>query len=125
MSEIKQPHVVGLEPWLPWPLRAWAWWTRPVRAEGLAALRIGLAACLLIDILTSYRPQLMEFFGNGGLGGPRMFAYYGDAPKLNWSLLRGFGDPLLEGLALATWLFLTAWLALDFWAKLSVTGEKT
>jgi hypothetical protein len=59
--------VVGVQAWLPWPLRAWTWWTRPVRAECLAVLRIGLAFCLLVDLLTSYRSHLHDFFGNGAL----------------------------------------------------------
>lgn len=105
--------VVGLEPWLPWPLSASKWWTQPVRAERLAALRIAAALCLLIDILASYRPSLDEFFGSGGLGGARLFAYYGEAPKLYWSLLRGPGDPLLAALALTAWVVLTGWLAVD------------
>ena len=33
--------VVGLKPWLPWPLSRSPWWTEPVRAERLAVLRIG------------------------------------------------------------------------------------
>ncbi len=116
MSILPSPRVVGLEPWLPWPLKASDWWTQPVRAERLAVLRVGVAACLLIDILTSYLPHLQDFFGTAGLGGTEMFAYYGEAPKLNWSLLRGFGDPLLGAFALVTWIALTAWLVLDFWA---------
>lgn len=113
MSAAADRHVVGLEPWLPWPLRTWAWWTQPVRAERLAALRVALAAFLLLDILTSYRTQLLDFFHGEKLGGTHMFAYYGQAPKLNWSLLRGPGDPLLSALALGTWTVVTVWLLLD------------
>jgi hypothetical protein len=120
-----EPNVVGVEPWLPWPLSAWGWWTRPVRAERLAALRIGLAACLLIDILTSYRPHLAEFFGDGGLGGPKLFGYYGEAPHFHWSLLRGFGDPLLSALALGAWTLLTVCLLLDCWARRSADGRQS
>src|ERR1700724_3679078 len=112
MSEMTDVKVVGLEPWLPWPLKAWGWWSQPVRAERVAALRIGMAACLLIDLLTTYRPHLLEYFGTEGLGGSQMFAYFGEAPRLNWSLLRGVGDPLLGTLALVTWTILTIWLAL-------------
>src|SRR5207244_12082249 len=109
MSQTKERHVVGVEPWLPWPFKASAWWTPPVRAERLAVLRIAMAGCLLIDILTSYRAGLHDFFGQGGLGGAQLFAYYSETPRLNWSLLRGFGDPLLGTLALAVWTALTAW----------------
>lgn len=114
------PLVIGLEPWLPWPLSSWQWWTRPIRAERLAVLRIGLCAVLLVDILTSYRAYLDDFFATGGLGSPELFAYYGDAPKMFWSLLRGFGDPPLATLTLGAWLILTAWLVFDFWARRAV-----
>src|ERR1700686_3715834 len=42
-------EIVGVVPWLPWPLSAWGWWTEPVRAERLALLRIGVALCLIAD----------------------------------------------------------------------------
>ena len=29
---------VGVNPWLPWPLSGWRWWTAPIRAERLAVL---------------------------------------------------------------------------------------
>src|SRR5207244_8371062 len=109
------PIALGLEPWLPWPLQNSAWWTQPVRAERLAALRIALAACLLVDIFTSYRPWLSAFFGGEGLGGARLFAFFGEAPRLNWSLLRGPGDSLLSLVALATWVFTSLWLVLAWW----------
>src|SRR5262249_27007776 len=123
MSQAKADNAVGLKPWLPWPFSAWGWWTDPVRAERLAVLRIGMAACLLIDILPSYGAGLHDFFGRGGLGGAQTFAYYSEAPKLNWSLLRGFGDPLLGAFALGTWAVLTGWFALEFWARLSLRNE--
>jgi hypothetical protein len=124
MSATTDRIVVGLEPWLPWPLKAWGWWRQSVRAERLAALRIGMAACLLIDLLTTYGPHLPDYFGTGGLGGSQMFAYYGEAPRLNWSLLRGFGDPLLGTLALATWTVLTIWIALDFLGRLAARDKQ-
>jgi len=112
---IAPENVVGARPWLPRLLQARAWWSEPVRAERLAALRIGVAACLVIDIVTSYRAHLEDFFGRGGLGGARTFAYYSEAPKFNWSLLRGLGDPLLSTLAVGAWLALTLVLALGMW----------
>ncbi len=64
MSEVSTTsRVVGVVPWLPWPLSAWRWWTEPVRAERLAALRIGLALCLLLDIVLTYLPGVGTFFG--------------------------------------------------------------
>jgi len=126
MNEIMEKPVVGLKPWLPWPLDKWGWWSDPVRAERLAVLRIALAAVLLIDLLTSYRPHLHEFFGKGGLGGSQMFAYYGEAPKFNWSLLRGFGEGFLGSwqdnaffleAAFWAWVLATFFLMVGFWTR--------
>lgn len=103
-------RVVGVTPWLPWPLSAWPWWTRPVRAERLAALRIGLAACLLLDVLLTYLPNL-HFYDAAGLGHPAIYAWYRESPRLNWTLLRGFGDPLASFVVLGIWLATTLWLA--------------
>jgi hypothetical protein len=59
--------VVGLRPWLPWPLSRWHWWTEPVPAERLAALRIGLAAALLLDLLTTYLPGELPAEADGAM----------------------------------------------------------
>jgi hypothetical protein len=95
--------TVGLNPWLPWPLHRWAWWTGPVRAERLAALRIGLAAVLLLDVLGTYLPQVHDFFGAGSLGSPEFFAWWRRAPRWNWSLLYGVESPLLLRTAVLVW----------------------
>lgn len=107
MSVPQIANMAGLQPWLPWPLSAWSWWTQPVRAERLAALRIGLAGCLLIDILTSYRSHLFDFFGAGGLGGSKLFGYYCESPHFHWSLLHGLGDNAAL-LAAAFWIWVVA-----------------
>ena len=70
--------VVGLNPWLPPPLSRWKWWTEPVRAERLAALRIGVGIVLLFDVLVHYLPQVGDFFGAGSLGSPEIFAQEGN-----------------------------------------------
>jgi hypothetical protein len=114
--------VVGLNPWLPWPLSGWGWWTAPVRAERLAVLRIGLASLLLLDILISYLPHLHDFFGPDSLGTPEMFDYLARAPKWNWSLLRGFQDPLLTTAAQVVWLVTTPVILLGLWGRLSAGG---
>ena len=105
-----QTLLVGVQPWLPWPLSAWNWWTRPVPAERLAILRTGLCLCLIFDLWFTYRPKLHVFFGAGGLGDPDLFAWYGQAPRWNWSLLRGLGDPLLFTLAIIGWTIATSWI---------------
>ena len=66
--------VVGLSPWLPGWLGRSAWWSEPVRAERLAAFRIGMGAMLLLDIFWTYLPRASEFFGPGSLGSPEVFA---------------------------------------------------
>jgi hypothetical protein len=100
-------------PWLPWPLSQWPSWTEPVRAERLAALRIAVAGFLLIDILTTYLPNLETFFGPNALGDPTLFAWRTGAPRLTWSLLRGVGDPLTSFLALTGWALTSCWIAYD------------
>jgi uncharacterized membrane protein YphA (DoxX/SURF4 family) len=111
--------VIGLRPWLPWPLNRWRSWTEPVPAERLAALRIGLAAVLLVDLLWNYRPHLHDFFGRGSLGSPELFAWYGRAPRWNWSLLRGVEDPHIFDVALTIWIGATTFLLLGAFPRLS------
>jgi hypothetical protein len=110
--------VVGLNPWLPWPLSVSRWWTEPVRAERLAVLRIGLAAVLLLDLLTTYAFQLHDWFGPGSLGNPEVFNYLADPPRWNWSLFRGFKDPLNSTLALLLWIVTTTFLLPALWLRI-------
>jgi hypothetical protein len=114
--------LVGWQPWLPWPLSAWRWWTEPVRAEYLAVLRIGVAAVLLGDIFLTYLPQTDVFFGPDSLGSPEVFAYLHAPGSWRWSLWHGLGNPLLSCLALSAWLVCTALLLLGFWARLTTPG---
>src|SRR5262245_63341779 len=65
-------RVVGTRPWLPWPFCGWQWWTEPVRAERLAAVRIGLALVILFDIATSYAPHVVDYFAGDWFGGPQV-----------------------------------------------------
>jgi hypothetical protein len=102
--------VVGLRPWLPWPLSAWLWWTTPVAAERLAALRIGVTLCLLADIALNYAPETFSYFGKGGIGDPVVFDWRFQPPRTTWSLLRGVGDPAGLYLSLAIWLAATTWI---------------
>jgi hypothetical protein len=62
--------VVGLKPWLPRWLARSRWWTRPVPAERLAALRVGVGLVLLLDVLGTYLPRHADFFGAGSLSAP-------------------------------------------------------
>jgi uncharacterized membrane protein YphA (DoxX/SURF4 family) len=111
-------RVAGVVPWLPWPLSAWRWWTVPVRAERLAALRIGLAFCLLLDILLTYLQGMTTFFGRGALGDPSVHSWLADAPRLSWSVLRGVGDPLLSFLAVLVWIGTSTWIVIDLGTRM-------
>lgn len=85
LADVKKADsvVVGLKPWLPWPLSRLRWWNAPVPAERLVVLRIGLAALLLLDILCVYLPNGRTFFGRDSLGRPEVFEWlYKD--HLDW-----------------------------------------
>jgi hypothetical protein len=62
--------VVGLQPWLPGPLARSPWWSRPVPAQRLAALRIGVGLVVMLDVLGTYLPCCADFFGQGSLTPP-------------------------------------------------------
>ncbi len=121
LRDMSGKRLVGAEPWLPWPLSAWRWWTEPVAAERLAALRIGLAALLLVDICWTYLPNLNTFFLEGGPGSSAIFGWYSQSPRWTWSLLRGLNDPLIHTLFLFGWIALTVGIILDF---LTRDGER-
>ena len=74
--------------WLPGALGRWDWLTAPVRAERLAALRVGVGLVLLFDILYSYLPFLRDYYGPGSLGDPDVFASRFEWPSWHWSVLR-------------------------------------
>src|SRR6516162_7177843 len=110
--------VVGLEPWLPAPLSRWRWWTEPVRAERLAALRIGVGIVLLFDVLVHYLPQVGDFFGAGSLGSPEIFAQEG-VTKWRWSILRGFQDSSTHSAFLLIWAIAAVCLIVGVFPRLS------
>jgi hypothetical protein len=110
---MNDPQVVGLQPWLPWPFRLWRSWTEPVRAERLAALRIGLALVLFLDVLTTYWPHLDLFYGPESLSrtpGCDPFGYFTDTPRWSWSILRGLGNPNNFALVVGLWGVVTVWV---------------
>jgi uncharacterized membrane protein YphA (DoxX/SURF4 family) len=113
--------VVGLRPWLPWPLSRSRWWTEPVPAERLAALRIGLAAVLLWDLLTTQMPNLRLYFGHDGLGGAELFQGLLWPNRWTWSALAGAGDEALRW-AMFGWVAATVCLLLGFLTRLSAAG---
>jgi Vitamin K-dependent gamma-carboxylase len=74
--------VVGLSPWLPGPLARSRWWTEPVRAERLAALRIAVALVLLLDVFCFYWPHRSDLFGRDSFSALAEPAARG--PLLEW-----------------------------------------
>ena len=111
-------RVVGLQPWLPDFLARSPHWTEPVRAERLAALRIGLAAVLLLDVLWLHLPNAANFFGGGSLGSPEIFA-----GRLrsgwSWSLLAGVSDHHVWLAALSVWAVAAACLLLGIFPRVA------
>jgi uncharacterized membrane protein YphA (DoxX/SURF4 family) len=59
--------IVGKQPWLPPPLATSKWWTVPVAAERLAAVRIGVGLTLVGDVLGTYLPRSGDLFGAGSV----------------------------------------------------------
>jgi hypothetical protein len=111
MSSVpSQSNVVGTVPWLPWPLSTSSWWTRPVRAEYLAVVRIGIALTLLCDQLLRYLPCLDALYGEGSTGSAKPWS--AETPVWRWSLFLGLDQPPINSLALAAWLALTVWIGL-------------
>ncbi|HLJ94348.1 MAG TPA: HTTM domain-containing protein, partial [Gemmataceae bacterium] len=127
---MSEPAAVGLRPWLPWPLCDSPWWTEPVRAERLAALRIGVAIMLFVDIFTLYLPHADAFFGRDSLGSPEVFS--ASATSLRWSVLRWVESPVAVTGVFVAWsvaaLFLligvlSRWSALIAWMlSISIIG---
>ena len=111
--------VVGLPPLLPWPLSRSAWWAEPVRAERLAALRIGVGLVLLLDILGTYMPRTGDFFGAGSLSDPGTHSF--NATPLEWHrlLLEQVTSPGWWHVLLGTWAFAALLLALGICPRLA------
>ena len=102
--------LLGTPPALPQPLRDWAWLTVPVPADRAAALRIAVAAVLLIDIGCLYLPNLGALYGPAGFGHAALFDGVFAWPSFRWSLLRvlppTWGPPALLTVWAAASLFL-------------------
>jgi hypothetical protein len=119
---MSEPQVVGLRPWFPWPLDRWSWWTEPVRAERLAALRIGVAVVLLVDILFYYHPYARDFFGAGSLGAPEVFSANPSFRDWPWSLLSSIESPLAWQAILIVWAMAALLLGLGIYPRIAAAA---
>lgn len=109
----------GPDPWLPWPLSRSRWWTRPIRAERLAALRIGLAAVLLIDVLITYLPAIGDITGPNKLASSSFFEVRKGADRWDWSVLRSVSDMRLMHAIACLWSIAAVSLLCGFWSRVS------
>lgn len=114
--------VVGMNPWLPWPLRRSPWWTDPVPAERAAALRIAVALALLLDIILTYLPWYADYYGRNSLGDPAVFADLFAPPHWSWSLLKDVESPAVIGWAIVAWAVLAAGLFLGLGSRFCAAG---
>jgi hypothetical protein len=89
-----------------------------VPAERLAALRIGLAAVLLWDLLTTLLPHVQDYFGADSLGGAKLFQHLFASPRWNWSLLR-YADEAALSWAMIGWVASTVFLLVGWLSRLS------
>ncbi len=110
---------VGMEPRLPWPLNRATWWTEPVRAERLAALRIGVGLALLLDVLLTYLPYTYELYGAGSLGAPDPLGSPFTSRLWFWSPLGDVGPQWAWIVILAAWAGSAALLALGLRPKIA------
>lgn len=118
--------IIGPRPWFPWPLSRWRWWNASVRAERLAALRIGLALVLLVDILSSYLPLAGDYLSRDSIGDRSQYNYRFEktsdkekTPTGRWSLLRTIDDPNSVRLVMAAWAGATFLLLIGLFSRLS------
>lgn len=118
-DDARNSEIVGRRPALPWPLSACRWWTEPVRAERLAAVRIGIAAALLLEVAFVYWPHRHDFYGPQGLGRTDVYPHYSAAPQFHWSIFRGLGHPLTGFLLNLAWAVAVGVLVVNLWARLS------
>jgi uncharacterized membrane protein YphA (DoxX/SURF4 family) len=103
---MKDGTVVGLKPWLPPPLSRQKWWTEPVPAQRLAALRIGVGFVLLLDVSGTYLPRVHDFFGPDSLTAQGTFV--GTTTWLEWHRLLLDHVTTMEAWILLLWVWLAA-----------------
>src|SRR5262245_58714709 len=111
-------QVLGLKPWFPWPLSRWRWLNEPVRAERLAALRIGVGLLTFLDVMVTFLPISADLAGQESIMTPSLVAdRFHDTQR--WSLLSGIQDPDEVRLILCVWAGSALLLALGLLSRLS------
>ncbi len=101
---MSEPRVVGVQPWYPWPLSRWKWWTEPIPAERVAALRIVTASVLLLDLLLCYLPHFGTLFSPDAIGGRDLYAGKFRDDHFYWSVLRLLPDAWGPQAVFAVWI---------------------
>jgi hypothetical protein len=101
---VSEPRVVGVRPWFPRPLSRWKWWTEPIPAERVAALRVVTAALLLLDLLLCYLPHFSLLFSPEAFGGRELYAGKFRDDHYFWSVLRLLPDSWGPQAVFAVWI---------------------
>ena len=114
-------QLVGLKPWFPWPLSRWRWLNEPVRAERLAALRIGVAVLTVLDVLLTLLPISADIAGRDSVMSPHLLAErFKNSPR--WSLLEDVRDPGEVRLVLWVWVGSAFLLAIGLFSRVSAVA---
>lgn len=101
---MSEPRVVGVQPWFPWPLSRWSWWTEPIPAERVAALRIVTALALFLDIFVSYLPHFTAIFSPEAIGGRDLYAGKFRDDHFFWSIFRILPDSWGPHAVMSLWI---------------------
>lgn len=112
-------HVSGTIPSLPPPLNRWKWLTEPIRAERLAALRIGTGVVLLIDLLYFHLPYFRWFYGPNSLAEPGVFADRFASPHWHWSVLNWLPVTWGPQACIAVWILAAIQLIVGWQTRLA------
>src|SRR4030095_4702155 len=83
-----------------------------------AALRIGIAVVLLLDIALNYWPHAADFYGANGLGATATFAAHRSFPEWNWTIVLS-DDPATLQLYVLAWAVSGSLLLLGLASRLS------
>lgn len=116
-------RIVGIQPWFPWPLSRWKWWTDPIRAERLAALRIGLSLLLLFDVLFTLIPNVPHFFDPEGIWYPHLYPGEFEDGQLHWTVLGDATNVVIVQTVMWLWVVSLFFLLLGLFTRVSAIGS--